>query len=203
MIKVHITDDHKMFAEGLTVSVNESGIAKVTGVSYSLEECRKVLSPETTDVLLLDISLPDGNGIDFCKEIHQTYPDIKILVLTSHDEYSIAKRVMANGASGYILKNSLSEEVIAGIKVVANDEIFLCDEVDILLKEHTDKPVWLSSREQEILKLIVDGYSNQEMSEKLFLGIETIKTYRKNLIQKLGAKNSMILVKMAIEKKLV
>jgi len=203
MIKVHITDDHRMFVEGLTASINESGMIKVTGVSYSLEECRRILLPETTDVLLLDISLPDGNGVDFCIEIHQKYPDMKILVLTSHDEYSIAKRVMANGASGYILKNSLSEEVIAGIETVMNNEIFLCDEVDILLKEHTDKPVWLSSREQELLKLIVDGYNNQEMSEKLFLGIETIKTYRKNLIQKLGAKNSMILVKMAIEKKLI
>lgn len=192
-----------MFVEGLTASINESGIAVVTGASYSLEECRKQLSPQTTDVLLLDISLPDGNGVDFCKEIHQEYPDIKILVLTSHNEYSIAKRVMANGASGYILKNSLSEEVITGINAVANGENFLCDEVDILLKKHTDQPVWLSSREQELLKLIVDGYSNQEMSEKLFLGVETIKTYRKNLIQKLGAKNSMILVKMAIEKKLV
>ncbi|MDR2039963.1 MAG: response regulator transcription factor [Bacteroidales bacterium] len=203
MIKVHITDDHRMFVEGLTASINGSGIAQVTGVSYSLEECRRLLSPETADVLLLDISLPDGNGIDFCVEIHQEYPDMKILVLTSHDEYSIVKRVMANGASGYILKNSLSEEVIAGIETVMNNEIFLCDEVDILLEEHTDKPVWLSSREQELLKLIVDGYSNQEMAEKLFLGIETIKTYRKNLIQKLGAKNSMILVKMAIEKKLI
>jgi DNA-binding NarL/FixJ family response regulator len=192
-----------MFVEGLTASINGSGIAQVTGVSYSLEECRRLLSPETADVLLLDISLPDGNGIDFCVEIHQEYPDMKILVLTSHDEYSIVKRVMANGASGYILKNSLSEEVIAGIETVMNNEIFLCDEVDILLEEHTDKPVWLSSREQELLKLIVDGYSNQEMAEKLFLGIETIKTYRKNLIQKLGAKNSMILVKMAIEKKLI
>lgn len=192
-----------MFVEGLTASINESGIAQITGVSYSLEECRRILSPETTDVLLLDISLPDGNGVDFCLEVHQKYPDMKILVLTSHDEYSIAKRIMANGASGYILKNSLTEEVIAGLETVMKNEIFLCDEVDILLKEHTDKPVWLSSREQELLKLIVDGYNNQEMSDKLFLGIETIKTYRKNLIQKLGAKNSMILVKMAIEKKLI
>lgn len=112
--------------------------------------------------------LPDGNGVDFCVEVHKKYPDMKILVLTSHDEYSIAKRVMANGASGYILKNSLSEEVIAGIKVVANNKVFLCEEVDILLKEHTDKPVWLSSREQELLRLIVDGYSNQGENCKLY-----------------------------------
>lgn len=192
-----------MFVEGLIPSINESGIAKVTSVSYTLEECRKALSSDSIDVLLLDISMPDGNGVHFCEEIHREYPDIKILILTTHDEYSIAQRVIANGASGYILKNSLSKEVIEGIYSVANGDAFLCDKMCSLMKKHTDEPVWLSSREQELLKLIVDGYTNQEIGDKLFLSIETIKTYRKNLIQKLGAKNSMILVRMAIEKKLV
>lgn len=203
MIKVHITDDHKMFVEGLTASINESAIACVTRVSYTLEECRRNLSEELPDVLLLDISMPDGNGVDFCEEIHRKYPDMKILILTTHDEYSIAKRVIANGASGYVLKNSLSEEVIAGIETIMTGEIFLCEEIDVLIKKHTDQPVWLSSREQELLRLIVDGHTNQEIADKLFLSVETIKSYRKNLIQKLGAKNSMILVKMAIEKKLI
>lgn len=192
-----------MFVEGLTTSINESGIARVTSVSYTLEECRKALSVDSIDVLLLDISMPDGNGVYFCEEIHREHPDVKILILTTHDEHSIAKRVMANGALGYILKNSLSEEVIEGIDTVARGEVFLCDKIDILMKKHTGEPVWLSSRERELLKLIVDGYTNQEIGDKLFLSIETIKTYRKNLIQKLGAKNSMILVRMAIERKLV
>ncbi len=203
MITVHITDDHKMLVEGLCVSINGSGIATVTGISHTLADCRHALAFTTPDVLLLDLNLPDGSGIDFCTEIKQKYPAVKVLVLTTHDEYSVAKRVMDNGASGYILKNSLSEEVIAGIEAVMDGEMFLCDEIDILMRKRTEQPVWLTAREQELLRLIVDGYTNQEIADKIFLSVETIKTYRKNLILKLGAKNSMMLVKIAIEKKLI
>jgi Response regulator containing a CheY-like receiver domain and an HTH DNA-binding domain len=203
MIKVHITEDHKMLIEGLEKTINESGIATVTGFSHNLEESRKALALETPDVLLLDISLPDGNGIDFCLEVRQKYPKIKILALTSHDEYSVAKQVIDNGASGYILKNTLSKEVIAGIEAVMNGEIFLCEEIDVLMKKEANNEFWLTKREMDLLKLIADGYTNQEAADDLFLSIETIKSYRKNLIFKLGARNSMALVKIAIEKKLI
>jgi DNA-binding NarL/FixJ family response regulator len=203
MITVHITDDHKMLVEGLCVSINDSGIAIVTGTSYTLADCRNALAFQRPDILLLDLNLPDGSGITFCTEIRQKYPDLKILVLTTHDEYSIAKQVIDNGASGYILKNSLSEEVIAGIEAVMNGEIFLCEEIDIMMKKPREQPIWLTSREQELLRLMIDGYTNQEIANKVFLSIETIKTYRKNLILKLGARNSMMLVKLAIEKKLI
>ena len=203
MITVHITDDHKMLTEGLQLSIDESGVAIVSGISHSLSECRNALKFQSPDVLLLDLNLPDGNGVDFCVEIRQKYPHIKILVLTTHDEYSVAQRVMNSGASGYILKNSLSEEVIAGIETVMNGEIFLCDEINILMKKQADQSIWLTSREQELLRLIVDGHTNQEIANQVFLSVETIKTYRKNLIFKLGAKNSMMLVRMALEKKLI
>ena len=203
MIRVHITDDHKMLVEGLTMSINESGIATITGVSYNLADCRAALERELPDLLMLDISLPDGSGMDFCLEMKQKYPELKILVLTAHDEYSIAKRVIDNGASGYVLKNALSEEVIAAIETVASGETFLCHEMDMLMKKRMEQHIWLTTREQELLKLIVDGYTNQEIADKIFLSLETIKTYRKNLILKLGAKNSVMLVKMALEKKLV
>jgi DNA-binding NarL/FixJ family response regulator len=155
------------------------------------------------DVLLLDLNLPDGNGIDFCSEVRKKHPEIKILILTTHNEYSVAKQVMANGALGYILKNALSEEVITGIETVMDGELFLCDEIDILMKKKQEQQIWLTAREKELLRYIVDGYTNQEMADKMFLSIETIKTYRKNLILKLGAKNSMMLVKMAMENKWV
>ena len=192
-----------MLVEGLTLSINESTIAKVTGASSSLAQCRTALDAELPDVLLLDINLPDGSGVDFCTEIKQKYPGLKILILTTHNEYSITRRVMNNGASGYILKNALSEEVITGIETVMNGKIFLCDEIDVLMKKRNENPIWLTVREQELLRLIIDGYTNQEIAGKMFLSIETIKTYRKNLLLKLGAKNSMVLVKMALEQKLV
>ncbi len=203
MISVHITDDHKMLVEGLSISINGSGIATVTGTSNTLAECRDALASQAPDVLLLDLNLPDGSGIDFCVEVRQKYPEVKILILTTRDEYSIAKRVMDNGASGYILKNALSEEVVNGIEAVMKGKIFLSDEIDLLMRKQTEPSIWLTAREQELLRLIVDGYTNQEIADKVFLSVETIKTYRKNLILKLGAKNSMMLVKMAIEKKLI
>jgi DNA-binding NarL/FixJ family response regulator len=190
-----------MLVEGLSQLINRSGVATVSGTSYTLGECRKALSLNVPDVLLLDINLPDGSGIDFCLEIKAKYPDMKILALTMHNESSIAHRMMANGASGYILKNALSEEVIIGIETVISGETFLCEEIDVLMKKRKEQSIWLTTRERELLRLIVDGYTSQEIAEKLFLSVETIKTYRKNLILKLGAKNSVTLVKMAFEKK--
>ena len=203
MITVHITDDHKMLVQGLCISIERSGIAMVTGMSHSLGECRQSLAGRPPDVLLLDLNLPDGSGIDFCAEVRRDYPEVKILVLTTHDGYSTVRRVMESGALGYILKNAVSEEVIAGIETVARGESFFCEEIDTLMKKQSEQPVWLTSREQELLRLIVDGYTNQEIADEVFLSVETIKTYRKNLILKLGAKNSMMLVKIAIEKKLI
>ena len=203
MVTVHITDDHKVLTEGLSILINESKIAITAGISHSLAECRSTLAHKRPDILLLDIQLPDGSGIDFCKELRQKYPELKIIALTTHNEYSIVRRMLDNGAHGYILKNALSEEIIAGIEAVMNGENFLCEDVDILMKKQEVNNVWLTTREQELIRLIAEGYTNQEMADKLFLGVETIKTYRKNMIFKLGAKNSMALVKMAVEKKLI
>ncbi|MDO4790130.1 MAG: response regulator transcription factor [Porphyromonas sp.] len=203
MIKVHITDDHKMLVEGLKAAIDDSGVAQTTGVSYSLNECRKAIMQNIPDVLLLDISMPDGSGIDFCSEMHERYQGMKILILTSHDEYTMVRRALSAGASGYILKNALSEEVVKGIETACSGELFLSHQIDLLMKKKTNDPVLLTAREQELLHYIVNGSNNQEIAEQMCLSIETIKTYRKNLIQKFGARNSMDLVRMAIQDKWV
>lgn len=164
MITVHITDDHKILTEGLSILINESKIALVTGISHSLAECRSALSFKRPDILLLDIQLPDGSGIDFCKEMREKYPDLKILALTTHNEPSVIHRMMDNGAHGYILKNSLSEEILAGIETVMNNEIFLCEDVDLIIKKQGENDIWLTTREQELLRHLADGYTNQEIA---------------------------------------
>ena len=203
MIRVAIVDDHKVVAEGFEHLINESGIAQVTGKAYSATGCWELLTKEQADVLLLDISLPDGNGIDLCPEIKAQYPNLKILMLTSYSELSIITRVLEDGASGYILKNAMAEEIIEGIRTVASGERFLCEEVNVLLKNREIQPVRLSRREQELLRLIVAGHSNSEIANNMCLGYETIKGYRKNLILKLNAHNTAQLVKIAVEQKLV
>lgn len=203
MISVHIADGDKMLVEGLCFFINKSGVAKVTGTSYSLSECRKSLAFKTPKVLILGLDLPDGNGIDFCAEIRNIYPDLKIIILTIYNEYYVVNRALESGAHGYILKTAMSEDVIAGIETVTGGELFLCDEIDTLIKRGKVDNIRLTKREQDILRLIVEGYTNLEVSRKLFLGLETVKTYRKKIISKTGAKNSMALVKIAIEKKLI
>jgi DNA-binding NarL/FixJ family response regulator len=199
MINVHIVDDHKVVVEGLKVLINESKNIKVSGVSYCLEECRKALLFSAPDLLLLDINLPDGNGIEYCSEVQKKYPEIKILILTTHSEYSVAKQALDNGVSGYIVKNALSEELFTGIETVMDGEIFVCDEIDILMKRKQKQQIWFTKREKEVLQGISDGLINQQIADKLYLSIETIKTYRKNLNQKVGAKNTIMLVNMARE----
>ena len=199
MITVHITEDHKMVAEGLKKTINESEIATVTGISYNLAESRKALTFSVPDVLLLDLDLPDGSGVDYCTEVRKKYPEIKILILTGHDEYSLVKRVMNNDASGYILKNSLSEELIYGIETVMNGKKFLCEKIDALMRKEANNKVWLTESEKNVVRCIAKGCTNQEAADELCLALNTVKSYRKNIIQKLGPG----FIKIAIEQKLI
>lgn len=203
MIQVHIADDHRMLVEGLQAAIEESGVAGIVDTSHTLDECRRMLLFRRPDVLLLDISMPDGSGIDFCKEMHETYPDMKILMLTTYDEYTMVNRAIAAGASGYIQKNALSEEVVKGIETVMAGDTYFSRDIDRMMKKRINHSVWLTAREQELLRHIVNGCTNQQIADRMFLSVETIKTYRKNLILKLGTKNAAELVQIAIRDKWV
>lgn len=203
MIKVVIVDDHKILTDGLRNLIEDSGMATVVGIAHSATECRNSISFWKPDVLLLDVGLPDISGVDFCKEIKTQHAHIKVLALTTHNEYSIVRQMLQNGASGYLIKNAMTEEVLAGIQAVADGETFLCDEINILMNRPKEPHIWLSQREREMLKLVAEGLTNGEIADRIFLSPETIKSYRKNLLLKLDAKNTAVLVRIAIEKKLI
>ncbi|MDD4777498.1 MAG: response regulator transcription factor [Fermentimonas sp.] len=203
MITVHIVDDHRILVEGLKILVNNSGFAQTTALSYSGKDCLWKLSFEQPRVILLDINLPDWSGIDLCKIIKEKYPQVKIIALTSYSEYSVVRQMLENGASGYIIKNAMPEEILLGIRTVADNRTFLCEEVDILMNKRSTEQIWLTPREKVLLKYIVDGYTNPEISEQMYLAVDTINNYRKKLLCKLNARNTAILVRMALEQKLV
>ena len=185
MIKILIVDDHPLIAQSLTSIINESKIGEVAAIASTAKQCLDLVSTKHFDLVLLDINLPDGNGLDICKSITEKYPQLKVLAITSFTEYTIIRKMMENGASGYILKNSMPEEVIEGIETVIKGETFLCHEVDLLMKKKSDQQIFLTPRETSLLKLICEGYTNPEIAEKLFLGVETVNSYRKNLLFKL------------------
>ena len=202
-ISVTIVDDHKVLVEGLERCINDSGVAHVIDREYSITGCLLILKRRQPDVLLLDVSLPDGNSIEFCPDICRMYPDVHILMLTNYAESAVINRALTAGALGYILKNAMSDEIIEGIQVVARGERFLCDETEELFKKDTSKPIMLTNREREVLSLIIEGYSCREISEKIFLSFDTVHDYFKYLRIKLGVKNTASMVSKAIEQKLV
>ena len=125
------------------------------------------------------------------------------LLLTTSAAYTMVRRAVAAGASGYLQKNALSEEVLKGIEAVMAGETYFSRDLDRLMKKRTNHAVWLTAREQELLRHIVDGRTNQEIADSMFLSVETIKTYRKNLIQKFGTRNAAELVHVALRDKWV
>ena len=203
LIRVAIVDDHTAVAEGFEHLINRSGVAGVIGKAYSATGCMELLAKSKVDLLLLDISLADANGIDIFLQIKPLYPDLKVIALTCHSEISIIKRALEVGFSGYIMKNSTAAVIIAGIRAVASGELFLCNETQRLLQEPECQKLFLSRREDELLHLIVSGKSNIEIAEIMNLGYETIKSYRKRIMLKLKTSNTADLVRVAIEENLV
>ena len=203
IISVAVVDDHTMVAEGLERLINASGQAVVIGKAFSVSGCMQLLSKSKPKVLLLDVSLPDGNGIDLALKIKALYPDLKVLILTSHSEITFIRQAFFNGVSGFIMKNAAADVIMEGIRTVASGKRFLCAETSRIFKRKDNQSILLSRREQELLRLIVAGKSNTEIADSMCLGFETVKSYRKRLMLKMNTAKMAELVRMAVEKQLV
>jgi DNA-binding NarL/FixJ family response regulator len=203
LINVVIVDDHKMITDTLEPWISESKTVSVIYKAYSVAECRDLLKDKQPEVLLLDISMPDGSGIDLCREIKEKYPQIKVLMLTSYDGLATIMAALNAGANGYVLKNSPPEELLEGIHKVAFGERFLCKEVRDMLSKNEDSPMELTRREMELLRLIAEGLTLPELADKMCLGVQTIRSYRQTLNFKLSAHNAAQLVQNAKARKLV
>ena len=203
LIDVYISDDHQMVCEGLSELINESGKAHVSRTFNTLETCRLALEERRPDVLLLDLSMPDGDGVAFCQQIVNAYPNVRIVAVTIHDEYSMIQRMMACGAHGYVLKSSPIEELIEAIVSVWQKREYVSPQVEAILREGKSSSVVLTDVEAHILRLICDGMTNPQIATQLHLSTETVSWYRKRLLAKYGKKNTASLVRLAVEKKIV
>ncbi|MEP7163865.1 MAG: response regulator transcription factor [Ferruginibacter sp.] len=207
MIRVFIVDDHPVVIEGIhSLLQNEKDIAWV-GQAMNAQSCLGFFVNNTADVVLMDISMPGMEGVELCAVMKEKYPGIMILGLSTFNQGLYIKKMVENGASGYILKNSSKEELIDAIHAVHEGHIYFSGEVGMALQEYqksskTELPV-LTSREKEILALIAEGYTNPQIAEKIFLSPFTIDSHRKNLLAKLAVKNTASLIRLAVEKKLI
>ena len=204
MIKVYITDDHKIVVDSLSKIINDSSDEiKVEKCFYDGASCAKELKAGLPDILLLDIQLQDCDGLELCARLMSKHPDLKIIMLTSFSEPSIVKRALGSGAKGYILKNVNIKELLNGIKVVNDGKTFISKDIRATIDTTNENSVWLTNREKEVLKLLAEGLSTNEIAGRLSRDEETIRSHRRNILLKLEAKNVAEAVKIGIEKRLI
>jgi DNA-binding NarL/FixJ family response regulator len=201
MISVAITDDQQIILNGLQKIIAEACDLQLTGTFTNGEELLNGLVQAKPDVLLLDIYMPGKSGIELAAIISKEFPSIKIVALTNVDIIPQVKKMLQNGASGYLLKDAAPEVIIDAIRKVADGEKFLYETLQRQIMNNLFEPKSshvITRREKEILQLIVDEHTNQEIADKLFLSLRTVENHRNNLLQKLGVKNTAGLVKAAI-----
>ena len=202
-IEVLIADDHRMVAEGVSCLLEGDAQIHVAGIVCTLEEAARQMGTLTPQVLLLDVAMPDGDGIDAIPALRTASPDTKIIVLSMFAEEAVVNRALAANAQGYVFKNVEVSELHKSIVSVMKGETYLCKEARELLSGQNETAPMLTMREREILKLIVEGQTMKEIANGLNLGFETVHSYTKTLRLKLGCNNTASLVRKALEQHLV
>lgn len=206
MIKVFITDDHLIAAEGIRSLLQHEKDIECLGYAATASACLDYLRGHTTDIILMDINLPDMSGIDLCKTVKQQWPAVAVLGLSTYNQNSYVQRMLESGASGYVLKNADRNELSEAIHAVYKGETWLSEEAEKNLKDYNEglsKLPVITRREKEVLSYIAEGFTNPEIAKKLFVSQETIDSHRKNLLAKLKMKNTAALIKFAVENKLI
>ena len=208
MIRVLIVDDHAIVRRGLRQIVAETGDIVVNGEAETGSQAIKTARQEDFDVMLLDISLPDKNGIEVLKQIKKEKPKLAVLMLSMHGEREFAVRALKAGASGYLTKQSAPAQLVTAIRHVAAGKKYvspaLAEELANALGVDTEKPLHetLSDREFQTLRLIASGKTLSGMSAELCLSPKTISVYRSRLLEKLKLKNNSDLIRYAIKNRL-
>jgi DNA-binding NarL/FixJ family response regulator len=205
MIRVFIIDDHQMILEGIHSLLEEEKEIEWLGSAKLPDELMAFLKTTLPDVLLMDINLPQKSGLDLCKEVKEKYPAIGIIGLSTSDQVSVIRKMKENGASGFLLKDATKQEIITALQEVSKGREYVSFSVAEALKKRApnDQLPVLTKREKEILELIAEGLTNQEIAVKLFLNSTTIDSHRKNMLTKFKVKNTAALIKMAMSNHLI
>ena len=205
-VKVFIVDDHQMIIEGIKSLLLGEDCVELVGYSNNAQNCLQFFKIKTADIIFMDISLPDTSGIELCESITKKYPSVKVIALSTHNQGSYVRKMMESGANGYLLKNADKHEILKAIETVSKGNNYLTLEADRALRyenELQNKMPKLTKREKEILILIAEGLTNTQISEKLFISIDTVDSHRKNLYTKLNVKNTAMLIRFATENDLL
>ncbi|SFQ67704.1 response regulator [Hymenobacter arizonensis] len=217
MTRILLADDHTILRDGIRALLSADADLDVVGEASNGTEVLAILETTQVDVVLMDVQMPVLDGFATVPELRQRFPEVKVLVLTMLDHENYVSRMFEAGAMGYVLKNAAISEITYAIRTVAAGNSFLCTEIGLSMlykavnrtstihPEENGAPVGaeLTARELEVLKLIAEGMTNGEISDKLFTSKRTIETHRQNIIAKTQAKNTAALIKLAVSRGLI
>lgn len=209
-IKILIADDHTIVRAGLEMMVNEQDDMEVIGTASDGQEAFNKALELKPDIVLMDLNMPPGeNGLTATKRLKEAAPEIKVLVLTMHDDKEYIFRVLQAGACGYVLKSADDMDLIQAIRTVYNDEAYLYPKATKLLIENYMEKVsngeqedlfdTLTPREEEVLSYFAKGYTNKEIAEMLYVSVKTVESHKSKIMDKLGLRTRPELVRYALK----
>jgi len=212
-IKVFLVEDHNIVRNGIRTLLERQPDIEIADEAETVNETlEKLRTGIQVDIILSDINMPDLSGLDLINIVKPEFPDIRIIMLTMLDHENYIKQTITAGASGYLLKNIDIEQMLFAIRHIAAGGRYICSEIVFeILKKQLDSPtevvtgqaVDLSQREEEVLHLIADGFTNQEIADKLFTSRRTVEGHRQNLLEKTGTKNTATLIRYAIRTSII
>lgn len=205
--RILMVDDHEIMREGMCALLRKHSEYEVVGQAADGRKALEMLSELHPDIVIMDIGMPNLNGIEATRQILSQNSQIKIMALSTHSEGTIVARMIKAGASGYMLKESAFEELIDGIELMMTGKVFLCSKISkVVFSDYINiitNPKWnesdgLSGREREVLQLVAEGHTTKEIANMLHLSPKTVDSHREHIMEKLGIRNIAGLTKYAI-----
>jgi DNA-binding NarL/FixJ family response regulator len=201
--RVLVVDDHPVVRQGIKLMINAQADLTVCGEAHSEQDARRLVRELRPDALVVDLSLDQGDGFNVVRDVHAHFPEIRVLVLSMHDEAVYAERLIAQGASGYIMKQAATEQLITALRAVLRGERFISETLRQSLAtraaEDGDSASRLSTRELQVISLIGQGLGTREIAENLSLSVKTVETHRLTIKRKLALDTNAQLVQYAIK----
>jgi DNA-binding NarL/FixJ family response regulator len=212
--KIILVDDHQLVRDGIKSLISTAKNIEICGEASSASELFNLMDDLKPNLVILDISLPDMSGIEITKKINKDYKGVNVLILSMHVNEEFVFNAIKAGAKGYLPKNTTRKEILEAIYTIVKNEEYFSEQIsDLILKSYIKKAKQgnkpgeqketLSGRETEILKLVAEGASNKEISEKLFISIRTVESHKNHIMQKLELKSVVDLVKYAIRNNII
>lgn len=209
-LRILIADDHGILRAGLRALLNGEPELEVVAEASDGEEAMVMVTRHQPDLVLLDMNMPGLNGVETTRALLNHHPELKVLILTVHEDFGLVREALQAGAAGYIIKRAMESELINAIRAIARGEIYVHPAMtrallespgkDTAVSNNTDQ---LTTREVDVLRLLVQGYTNKQIGEKLNISIRTVETHRANVTSKLGINSRVELLRFATQNGLV